>query len=184
MNTSHIKEFIHRNYKGWLVLLIVDLIFILIKPDYYLLYLLIFVIGVVTENSRNKDQIERARKLKTKGLTEEDIRNIRFAKKWEETRNEGLWKYCIKDGGIIAGALLSFISTTAFFVITHKNILQMFPSPGDMLKVIGYAYLSGAIAGVIIYRILWMYNERRFLRLIDPLNTIFTNKKESFNDLI
>ncbi|SDE28089.1 hypothetical protein SAMN05216464_10582 [Mucilaginibacter pineti] len=109
-------------------------------------------------------------KLKNKGLTQQDIRNIEFVKKWEETRKKGIWKYCISDGGIVLGAGLSLaISLLAY--VTFPGIFKgLADSPGNMFSFIGYAYLAGAITGATIHRILWPYNQRRFMKLTDPLN--------------
>jgi hypothetical protein len=41
--------------------------------------------------------------------------------------------------------------------------------PGDMFSFIGYNYMIGAGIAVIIFRIRWKYNEKRFVHLTDPL---------------
>jgi hypothetical protein len=183
MNPSLVKAYIKYNYKGWIVA--IALIILFYRNDSFLLYAILYAIfSMVFNIFRFKDRLERIEKLKAKGLTEEDIVNIEFAKKWGETRQKGVWNYCITDGGLIAGALLSIFVSIIYFVVSHKNIAQLLPDPGKMFGFIAYAYLTGATIGIISHRILWIINERRFLRLTDPLNTIFTNKKESFSDLI
>jgi len=127
---------------------------------------------------------ERIKKLKAKGLTPQDIINIEFVKKWGETRNSGVWNYCITDGAFITGFVLLIPVSLLYFTLSHKSMAELLPDPGKMFEFIAYSYLTGAVIGVINCRIRWIINERRFLRLTDPLNTIFTGKKESFSDLI
>jgi hypothetical protein len=186
--TEAIKSFLKDNYKSKLLwgLLIIALGI----AAYYGHLLLAFALFAAIYYPKRRayktvSKSERAKKLKAKGLTQQDIDNIEFVKKWEETRLHGLWKYCVQSGGIIAGALLSFPGGVIVLAITHKDYsVRLFPDLSDMFAFIAYSYLTGAVLGIILYRILWMINERRFLRLTDPLNTIFTNNKESFSDLI
>ena len=107
--------------------------------------------------------------LKNKGLTQEDIANIQFVKKWEETREKGICRYCITDGGIIFGAYLWLIISMLLIATSIVKLQTLVDDPGNMFGFIGYNYIAGAIIGVIIYRALWPYNERRFKRLTDPL---------------
>jgi hypothetical protein len=117
-------------------------------------------------NSRNYE----IKRLAKKGLTEEDIINIRFVKKWEETRKKGIWKYCIVDGGIILGAGLSIVISLIISTMHRDTFEFLAADPNNMLSFIGYNFLAGAIIGLVSCRILWTYRERRFLRLTDPLN--------------
>jgi len=130
------------------------------------------------------ERLKRIEKLKGKGLTEQDITNIKFVKKWQETRSGGLWKYCIRDGGIVAGAGFSLALSLLFGITFRHTFRQILAEPGDMFSFIGYAYLCGSFVGLILFRIMWSYNEKRFARLTDPLNTIFASKKLSFDDII
>jgi hypothetical protein len=128
---------------------------------------------------------DRIKKLKIKGLTQQDMVNIKFVKKWEQTRKDGIWKYCIKDGGIINGVVLGFLSSGMVNWVLRKNGFQQpLSDVSSGFAFIGYCYGTGVILGIILYRVLWIMKERRFLRLTDPLNTTFTDKKESFGDLI
>ena len=142
------------------------------------LYIFYFLLGKYYHYDSNLEKIKR---LKAKGLTEQDLKNIEFVKKWNESRQGGVWKYCIRDGAIIAGAGLSLLISILFFMFSSQKILTLFSEPGDMFRFIGYSYIGGAVLGVIIYRILWLFNERRFNRLTDPLNFLFASKTISFN---
>ncbi|WP_184546031.1 hypothetical protein [Mucilaginibacter sp. FT3.2] len=109
-------------------------------------------------------------KLKAKGLTEEDIYNIEFVKKWEETREKGIWKYCITDGAIILGAYLWLIISLIAISTSIVKFKDLVDDPGNMFSFIGYTYMAGAIIGVIINRFMWTTNQHRFTRLTDPTN--------------
>ncbi|HEY8999906.1 MAG TPA: hypothetical protein VIM89_01040 [Mucilaginibacter sp.] len=134
-----------------------------------------FILGVSRDIYHFEENLERRKKLKAKGLTEEDIRNITFVQKWEETRKGGLWKYCVRDGGIITGAGLALALSLVYAILFSHSFKNILAEPGSMFSFIGYAYISGAIIGVIMFRILWLYKEKRFARLTDPLNNILKN---------
>jgi hypothetical protein len=112
---------------------------------------------------------------KHKSLTPEDVRNIFFVKKWEKIGERGILRYCITDGGIILGAylwiLVSILGLST--VVTLKTIME---DPSNMFSFIGYSYMIGGFIGVITNRLRWAYNERRFIRLTDPLNDRFKQK--------
>lgn len=184
---DQVKSFLTGNRKT--KLLWMAAIVVLIAATYYgkLLSCIFFFLIIYYPKRRAylvESKSDRVKKLKAKGLTLQDIINIEFVKKWDETRKGGVWSYCIKDGALVIGTLLIIPISVLYFIISHKSITQLFPDPGQMLAFIAYTYLSGALIGTIGCRIAWTIKERRFLRLTDPLNTIFTNKKQSFTDLI
>jgi len=144
--------------------------------------LIFFVPGIFLDFYSFQQSVERRKKLKVKGLTEEDIQNITFVQKWEETRKGGLWKYCIRDGGIIAGAGLALALSLAYAILFSHSFKNILAEPGSMFSFIGYAYISGAIIGVIACRVNWRRNEKLFARLTDPLNNIFKNRQEFDNE--
>jgi len=76
---------------------------------------------------------------------------------------------------------LSLLISILYFIFSSKHFSALFSEPGDMFSFIGYTYIAGGILGVIIFRILWLFNERRFYRLTDPLNFLFASKTKSFN---
>ncbi|HTD40346.1 MAG TPA: hypothetical protein VK671_06970 [Mucilaginibacter sp.] len=105
--------------------------------------------------------------LQQKGLTEKDINNAAFLDRWKENRERGLLKYCIIDGGLILGAILSiFIGLTGMIFLANKND-HIFSDPSEMLSYIGYCYLAGATLGIIINRYFWYINQKKFTILID-----------------
>ncbi len=48
--------------------------------------------------------------------------------------------------------------------------------PSNMFSFNGYSYMIGGFIGVITNKLKWAYNERRFIRLTDPLNDRFKQK--------
>ena len=132
-------------------------------------YLILFAVSLIGGYFKYETKQAQIKKLREKGLTEEDVYNIEFVKKWEETREKGIWRYCINDGGIIFGAYLWLIISILLIATSIVKLQTLVDDPGNMFGFIGYNYIAGAIIGVIIYRALWPYNERRFKRVTDPL---------------
>jgi hypothetical protein len=186
MKADLLKSYLKYSYKGIIFWLIITALFYYFDRDtyWYTLYPVFFVISLINGYFSYENKLERIKKLKAKGLTEQDIINIEFVKKWEETRNNGLLKYCLKDGGVIAGAVLLFAVGIAFASIFPAKFKVILSSPGSMFSFIGYCYIVGACIGVIMFRILWIYKERRFAKLTDPFNILFESKKASFNDQV
>ena len=183
--SSLFKSYLKYSYKGIIeLLLIVSIAFYYrnYNMSLYLIYLISFPFSIITGYFKYKNKLDTLKKLKAKGLTIQDLDNIEFVKKWEETRKEGLWKYCIRDGGIITGAGLSLGVALLFAIFYSHNFVTILADPGSMFSFIGYSYIGGACAGVILFRITWHFNEKRFIRLTDPFNTQFTFKKSRFYD--
>jgi hypothetical protein len=126
-------------------------------------------ISVLAGYYKFKDLEIKRQRLKARGLTFEDLNNIEFTKGWFEIREKGIVKYSIIDGGIFFGFFLSlFIGIAAFF---FKGVFDYVKTDAEnMFNFIGLTYLAGAMSGVIIYRILWILNEQKFIRLTDPLH--------------
>jgi hypothetical protein len=181
MKADLLKSYLKYNYKYILLSLA---IFILLSylTHAFAFYLFCFFLGTGREYYLYNAKLDKIKRLKAKGLTEQDLRNIEFVKKWEEYREGGLWKYCIRDGGIIAGAGLSVVISLMYFATAPNGFKNVEANPGNMFSLIGDAYIAGAAIGVIMYRILWWCNEKRFMRLTDPFNILFASKKASFND--
>ena len=183
MNADLLKSYIKYSYKSIILWLVIILLLNWFDHSNSLSFNLFFlIVGIIQGYYHYCNKLETIKKLKAKGLTEQDLLNIEFVKKWETTRQEGPWKYCIRDGGIIVGAGLSVVVSLIYFIIFPTALKTIEASPGNMISFIGYAYISGAIIGVILYRILWWYNEKRFTRLTDPFNILFASKTASFND--
>jgi hypothetical protein len=113
-------------------------------------------------------KISEYEQLQRKGLTEADIKRIEFIKQWEKDRKAGIIKYSFYNRGIIVGLLLFFpISLIAFMVI--GDWLSFFPEPANMTSLIANCLIIAYLFGVFIYRIRWTLNERKFIRLTDPI---------------
>lgn len=186
MKAGLLKSYLKYSYKGLILQITILLLVWYFKWGHnsYLSDIIFTLIFIGHEYYHFDNKLQKIKKLKAKGLTEQDLRNIEFVKKWEETRNNGLLKYCIKDGGVIAGAVLLFAVGLTFAIIFPDKFKVILSSPGTMFSFIGYCYIAGAVIGVILFRILWIYKERRFVKLTDPFNILFEAKKASFNDQI
>jgi len=112
-----------------------------------------------------KNEVWDSNKYQSDGLSQEEISNNRFLDKWTEIREKGLWKYCINDGGFILGAGLSLALSIVIFFYLGSKFREIMADPGSLFAFIGYNYLGGAIAGIIIHRFLWRSNERKYMRL-------------------
>ena len=113
-------------------------------------------------------QLKNYRQLEKKGLTPEDLRRIAFVKKWDMVRRSGIARYCFFDGGVIAGMILLFpISFVMLQTIKHSD--RLFDDLNEMIAFIGKNIILGYIIGLLIYRFRWFLNERRFIRLTNPL---------------
>lgn len=108
--------------------------------------------------------------LAEKGQTEKEVNNLAFIKSWDENRERGFFKYCLVDGAIIAGAILSIgVGIVGMIIFKTKND-HIFSNPGEMFSFIGYSYLIGAIISSFCYTALWFINQNKFMRLTDPLH--------------
>jgi len=179
------KLFWKHNYKQLIIgtILIAAYYYYFTDHAVSLFFIALYPLYLVGTIYKFGERLERLQKLKARGLTEEDITNIEFVKKWEQARHGGLWRYCIRDGGLIAGAGLSLVLSLIFGITFPHMFKQILAEPGDMFRLIGIAYLGGAFVGLILFRIMWSYKEKKFARLTDPLNTIFASKI-SIDDLI
>jgi len=181
---SKFKAYLRYDYK----LKIIWLIFIawLVYTDRNeptdFIFILLFIVNLFKDYYTFDAKLAHLDQLKAKGLTVADVRNIEFVKSWEETRRRGIWKYCLKDGGIIAGAVLLFVLGITYASIFPSKFKIIVSSPGTMFSFIGYCYIAGAFIGVIIYRILWIYKEKRFNKLTDPLNILSESQKASLDE--
>ncbi|ASU35776.1 hypothetical protein [Mucilaginibacter xinganensis] len=140
------------------------------KHTFSLTIVALYLLGYAADNEKSKTNIEERKKLRLRGLTKVDIRNIAFVKSWEETRKKGLIKFSLVYGGVFFGFVLcGIISIAAMFII--KNMIKyVSDEPSHMLNFIGYTYIAGTIGGTVFYRLLWIYNERKFIRLTNPLH--------------
>jgi len=149
-----------------------------IGQQYLLLAVIVFNIATGYNNYRKNIDFET--RLKAKGLTREDAANIQFVKKWEITRERGLWNYCITDGGFICGSGLSIVTSILTMLTLQKSLTTLFAEPEDMFRFIGLNFLSGVVLGIVIFRFKWNMNEKKNLNLTDSLNLHFSTVKKLF----
>ena len=132
-----------------------------------------FITWIIAEIQNRK---YKALHLKERGLTFDDVRNIKFVKNWQETRKKGLLSYCFKDGGAICGSALFLVTSLLIFMVVPNFTEFLTERPGNMFLFIGCTYILAAVICVIIYRVTWPYQQRRFNKLTDPLNHEFSLK--------
>jgi hypothetical protein len=178
------KAYLRYDYKAKIISLIFFAYLTYLNRDEPIgfFYVSLFIVNLFRDYYSFDAKLAQIDMLKAKGLTADDLRNIQLVKSWEETRKGGIWKYCLKDGGVIAGAVLLFVVGIIYTSIFSTEFKVILASPGTMFSFIGYCYIAGAFIGVIIYRILWIYKEKRFKKLTDPLNILFESQKASLND--
>lgn len=113
-------------------------------------------------------QLKEYRMLEKKGLTRADLSRIAFVRTWEHKRRKGIATYCFFEGGLVLGMLLLFPVSLLLFLS-----LKQYDKTYDTFAAIGIfvaknILLSFAI-GLVIFRLRWSYNQRRFMRLTNPV---------------
>ncbi|WP_183577152.1 hypothetical protein HDF18_11840 [Mucilaginibacter sp. X5P1] len=132
--------------------------------------LCLYALAYAADNEKSQNNIAERKKQLPKGLVKEDLKNIDFVKSWDETRKKGSVKFSIVNGGIIFGFVLCFIISILSLLFIKDMLHYISADPSNMINFIGYTYIAGIIGGIITYRFLWTYNERKFIRLTDPLH--------------
>jgi hypothetical protein len=127
---------------------------------FILLYLVLFYIG----------RQQRKKELKEKGLTLGDITNIAFVKDWEVTRKTGITRYCLIEGGLMTGVIL-FVPIS-FIVFFYSGLETIMASFANLLIATSASFALSYLTGTAIYFFRWKTNERRFIRLTDPLRRL------------
>ncbi len=126
-------------------------------------FLIFFFIGAARDYYHFDAKLFEINRLKAKGLTEEDAGNIRFVKKWEQTRAEGKLSYCLFDGGVIQGGIIALF--LCLIAIATYGVQTLFSELSYMFLVTFGAYLIGGLIASLFYLFLWKQNERRFKQL-------------------
>lgn len=183
MKVDQLKEYLKESYKRLIIEFVVCATVAYYSHDYIFIAFL-YLLTKLRDFYHLEEQQERRKKLQAKGLTEQDVANIDFVKKWQDTRKGGLWRYCIRDGGLIAGAGTGLALSLLFALLFSVKFFKIISEPGDMFAFIGYNYLCGAVIQITLFRFLWNSNERRFLRLTDPLNSDLIAKVDLLNELL
>jgi hypothetical protein len=113
-------------------------------------------------------QLKEYRTLAKKGLTRADLSRIAFVRKWEHKNRKGVWAYCFFEGGLLLGILLLFPLLLLTF-LSLRHILESFHDLTTMLIFIAKNILASFTIGLVIFRLRWSYNQRRFKRLTNPV---------------
>jgi hypothetical protein len=182
MKRALLKSYLIYRYKFIVFWLLVIFLTGWFAPGDLLIDFVFPLIFLLREFYHYGEKLENIKKLRKKGLTEADLLNIEFVKKWEHSRIGGRWRYSLVYGLLIGGFGLSFAFSLIFGVVNSQRFKIILSQPEGMFRFILINYIGGAIAGVILFYVLWFFNERRFRRLTDPLNTIFSEKRISFNN--
>lgn len=166
------KSYLKNSLKEFALSLIFPfLIFFLIKDKSYVYYsIAINMLAFIPGYYRYKDSRVFNEKLKQRGLTHQELANIRFVKSWEDIRKRGIISYSLVDGGIFCGFALCGVFSIAALLIINGLMAYISSDLGNMFNFIGYTYLAGATAGIISFRLMWNRNEQKFIRLTDPLH--------------
>ncbi|HVW98790.1 MAG TPA: hypothetical protein VHA56_22675 [Mucilaginibacter sp.] len=130
----------------------------------------LYILSYAADHEKSRNNVAERKKMLPKGLVAEDIRNIKFVKSWDETRKIGLVKYALVYGGIFFGFALCGIYSIAIALIKRNLMVYIAEDPSHMVGFIGYTYIAGVITGTVLYRLIWAYNEQKFIRLTDPLH--------------
>src|SRR5579875_1817589 len=96
-------------------------------PFLYLIFIIIYPLLMIVPALKKRRLIraEAARK----GLTAEDLKNIRFTKYWHEIRQQGLWRYLIIEGAIFTGTILALTFGILAFLTLYINLYHPADSP-------------------------------------------------------
>jgi hypothetical protein len=152
---------------GSVVAFLVDVYFN--RHSFSLSVIAFYIFCYAADDERSKTNIaERKQLLINKGLTPEDIKSIAFVKDWDETRKKGSVKFSLMYGGIFFGFAMCGIISLVYVFVKKGMLNHLSADPSNMISFIGYTYIAGIISGTIIYRLLWFYNEQKFIRLTDP----------------
>ena len=167
-----IKAYLKHSLKEFALSLIFPLLVFFLVNDKSWVYFSIAVniIGFIPGYFKYQDSLIFNKRLKQKGLTHEDLANIRFVKSWEDVRKRGIVTYSLVDGGIFWGFALCGIFSIAALLTINGLVAYISSDLGNMLNFIGYTYLAGATVGIISFRLIWNRNEQKFIRLTDPLH--------------
>jgi hypothetical protein len=170
MKGALLKSYLKYRYKFIIFWLVVIFFTSWLAPGDLFIDLVFPLIFLLREFYHYDEKLEKIKKLRKKGLTEADLLNIEFVKKWEHSRIGGRWRYSLVYGLLIGGFGLSFAFSLLFGVLNPHRFKIILSEPEGMFRFILINYIAGAIAGVILFYVLWFFNERRFWRLTDPLN--------------
>ncbi|RYZ98999.1 MAG: hypothetical protein EOP47_17960 [Sphingobacteriaceae bacterium] len=132
------------------------------------LFLLIAIIYMTWDFYNNALKwVREADVLHKKGLSRGDVLRIDFVKDWDQKRRDGIFRFCLLQGGILSGILLFPLLVIGFALAIFFHLLTDFRS---LVYLAGSCLIVCYITGVIVYLFRWKYNERKFQKLTNPLN--------------
>jgi hypothetical protein len=172
MNRDVLKSYLKKRLIWAPVFIVIFLLLHYFITDKFLSYIYAasWLLGLILGYFQYIKRLSYLADLEKKGVTEKEVNGLAFVEQWKENRERGLFKYCIIDGAIVAGALLSLIISligVSIFVDHNKHMFS--DGPGEIFQFIGITYLIGAAIGAISYRITWAINQKRFNAIIDQI---------------
>lgn len=142
-------------------------------PLIYVVFIAMYflMIGISALKTRQRIHAAAAKR----GLTPQDLKNIRFTKSWTDIRQQGIWRYLVIEGAIFSGNILALTLGVATFLLLKLGNTNPADSPSLMFSLVGYSYLVGLLCGIIFRRVIWSINERRYKYLTDPFLVLTKN---------
>lgn len=142
-------------------------------PLIYLVFIALYFLMIGISALRTRQRIHAA--AAKRGLTPQDLKNIRFTKYWSDIRQQGIGRYLVIEGAIFSGNILALTLGVATFLLLNLDNTNPADSPSLMFSLVGYSYLVGLLCGVIFRRVIWSVNERRYKYLTDPFLVLTKN---------
>lgn len=170
MQSGLFKSYLKANYKAWIISFIILIALYTWIRQYALTCIFLVPINLLRGWVQYKRDLKEAEKLKKRGLTPEDVTNIAFVKSWEDSRQRGIFYYIFVQGGIFYGMAFCFLFCAINGFLDKDFIKHLQHSPAYMFRLIGKSYAEGALVSMLYFRIMWAINEKKFIRLTEPLH--------------
>lgn len=129
-------------------------------------FFVIYSFSYYVDWRRGRTNIAERKLMARKGLTYRQWRDLNFVKKWGETRTAGPVKYILIFGGLYFGFGLCFGACWWMLKYQQDAIEFAVRSLENTLILIGYSYLGGFLAAVCLAATFWVFNEKKFTRLM------------------
>ncbi len=113
-------------------------------------------------------RLKEYRVLEKRGLTRADLSRIAFVRHWEYKRRKGITTYCFFEGGLVLGMFLLFPVSLLLFLSLKQYDKTYYTFAAIAIFITKNILLSFTI-GLVIFRLRWSYNQRRFTRLTNPV---------------
>lgn len=142
------------------LLMFIVALFISVHTDEHIEGLVMLLVNFAIQYYKHEAHTEF---LHRKGLTAKQYRDQQFIEKWTETHRDGLVRYCLFDGGVITGAILSVC--IGGVLLFSKILGDITSGPGAIIAIIWKSYAIGFAIAACLYRRLWVINEKHFNKL-------------------